>query len=106
LTSKQRLCQHFRQLQPSSTHRQDVAACREEFVKALQLDRQLTATAKFGSTESPSFSMCASVALAAALPFVGFGFLDNFIMVCSISAAQHSRLQQLTISARVCQASM
>lgn len=25
--------------------------------------------------------MCSSVALAAALPFVGFGFLDNFIMV-------------------------
>lgn len=25
--------------------------------------------------------MCGSVALAAALPFVGFGFLDNFIMV-------------------------
>jgi len=54
---------------------------KEEFIKALQLDRQLTATAKAGSTESPTLSMCASVALAAALPFVGFGFLDNFIML-------------------------
>ncbi|DBA94721.1 TPA: hypothetical protein ACH3X1_002276 [Trebouxia sp. C0004] len=79
---------------------------KEEFIKALQLDRQLTATAKAGSTESPSFSMCTSVALAAALPFVGFGFLDNFIMVCSISAMQHSRLQQLTTKARICHASV
>jgi len=85
---------------------QIVTAYREEFIKALQLDRQLTATAKAGSTESPTLSMCASVALAAALPFVGFGFLDNFIMVCCISAAQHSRLQQLAINSRICHASM
>ena len=60
-------------------------SCREEFIKALKLDRQLTATAKAGSTDPPTFAMCASVALAAALPFVGFGFLDNFIMVCLTS---------------------
>lgn len=54
---------------------------KEEFIKALKLDRQLTATAKAGSTDPPTFAMCASVALAAALPFVGFGFLDNFIML-------------------------
>ena len=55
--------------------------CREEFAKALMLDRQLAAAAKATSTEPPTLAMCSSVALAAALPFVGFGFLDNFIMV-------------------------
>ena len=45
------------------------------------LDRQLAAAAKATSTEPPTLAMCGSVALASALPFVGFGFLDNFIMV-------------------------
>lgn len=45
------------------------------------LDRQLAAAAEATSTEAPTLAMCSSVALAAALPFVGFGFLDNFIMV-------------------------
>lgn len=54
---------------------------REEFAKALSLDRQFAAAAKASSTEPPTLAMCGSVALAAALPFVGFGFLDNFIMV-------------------------
>ena len=57
-------------------------SCREEFVEALKLDRQLTGTAKVGSTDPPSFRMCISVMLAAGVPFVGFGFLDNSIMVC------------------------
>ncbi|KAL3160846.1 hypothetical protein ABBQ38_009250 [Trebouxia sp. C0009 RCD-2024] len=54
---------------------------KEEFAKALKLDRQLTAAATASSTEPPTLAMCSSVALAAALPFVGFGFLDNFIML-------------------------
>lgn len=63
-------------------HSEHISLCtREEFVKALKLDRQLTATANAGSTDAPTLGMCTSVALAAGLPFVGFGFLDNFIMV-------------------------
>ena len=60
---------------------------REEFKKALMLDRQLTAAASASSADPPTLAMCSSVALAAALPFVGFGFLDNFIMVQLLSLA-------------------
>lgn len=56
---------------------------RQEFTDAMKLDRQLTAAKEAGSAELPSWGTCTSVAIAAGVPFVGFGFLDNGIMVQS-----------------------
>lgn len=36
------------------------------------------------SDEAPSYSMLWKVAVASFIPFMGFGFVDNFMMVCAL----------------------
>lgn len=74
----------------------DLVLHRQEFKAAIARDRQLTATKEAGSPELPSWATCASVAVAAGVPFVGFGFLDNGIMVSTDSP------QSLSCKAECC----
>jgi hypothetical protein len=58
------------------------AVCRAELKAALELDRLVSSSA--GGPEQagkPSLRTLGAVALAVGLPFIGFGFFDNFIMV-------------------------
>lgn len=58
--------------------------CRAELKEALELDRVLASSAGGqDKTSKPSMRTLASIALAVGLPFIGFGFFDNFIMVGS-----------------------
>ncbi|KAK9843541.1 hypothetical protein WJX81_008071 [Elliptochloris bilobata] len=55
---------------------------RAELKAALELDRVMSSAA--GGPEQagkPSLRVLASLALAVGLPFIGFGFFDNFIMI-------------------------
>lgn len=59
-----------------------VRARRAELKAALELDRVMTSAAG-GQDQAgkPSLRTLASLAFAVGLPFIGFGFFDNFIMV-------------------------
>ena len=54
---------------------------RAELKAALELDRVMSSAAG-GQDQAakPSMRTLASLALAVGLPFIGFGFFDNFIM--------------------------
>ncbi len=59
--------------------------CRAELKEALELDRVLASNAGGqDKTSKPSMRTLASIALAVGLPFIGFGFFDNFIMVGAV----------------------
>ena len=61
------------------------SARRAELKTALMVDRALVSGDASWVTQpnpAPSLRALSSVALAAGLPFLGFGFLDNAIMVC------------------------
>ncbi|KAK9816918.1 hypothetical protein WJX72_007080 [[Myrmecia] bisecta] len=54
-----------------------------ELRAALEADRAQAAAAGTGNVSVPSLRSLAVVAIAAGVPFVGFGFLDNLIMIAA-----------------------
>lgn len=56
-------------------------ACRSEFQQALLAHQSLNISQSSNTQTPPSSSALRMVFIASAIPFVGFGFLDNFIMV-------------------------
>lgn len=54
---------------------------KEELRAALGIDRALNGTKDTGATCTPPAAALALMALSAGIPFVGFGFMDNAIML-------------------------